>query len=367
MSSGRPVLVAVCLVMMLSAGLFPASHARGCTGIRLVARDGSIIRARTLEFASDLHSDLVIIPRGQRFAGVQGSKLGLKWTGKYGFAGANALGLPVVIDGVNEKGLSAGILYFPGCARYKAVTDAEEGRVLAPWDVVTYTLSTCATVGEAAEALRKAVVGDVALKEWGIVPPVHFIFADAAGGSLVVEYTVDGFKCHENPLGVLTNSPAFDWHMTNLRNYGGLSADNASPLKIGDLTLTGFGQGSGMRGLPGDFTPPSRFVRAVAFSGTALPAPKAEDGVEQAFHILNQFDIPKGSVREKHEGREISEYTQWTSAADCTNKRFYIRTFQNSRIRMIDLGRCNLDAKEIVTIKLVSPESIEDLTPPKMK
>jgi choloylglycine hydrolase len=363
MLSCRYVLVTVCLGMLLGAPLLPAPKARGCTGIRLVTRDGSIIRARTLEFGSDLRSDLLIIPRGQRFAGVQGNKIGLKWTGKYGFAGANALGQTVVIDGVNEKGLSAGAFYFPGCARYKAVTAADEGKVLAPWDVVAYTLSTCATTGEAAEALHKAVVGEVALKEWGFVPPMHFTFADAAGGSLVVEYTTDGLKCHENPLGVVTNSPAFDWHMTNLRNYVGLSADNARPVKFGDLSLAGLGQGSGMRGLPGDFTPPSRFVRAVAFTGSALPAPKAEDGVEQAFHILNQFDIPKGSVREKQDGREISEYTEWTSATDCTNRRFYIRTYQNSRIRMIDLGRCDLDAKDIVTIKLGTPESIEDLTP----
>jgi len=42
-----------------------------------------------------------------------------------------------------------------------------------------------------------------------------------------------------------------------------------------------------MLGLPGDFTPPSRFVRAVAFSTSVLPSKTGEEAVLQAFHILN--------------------------------------------------------------------------------
>ena len=41
----------------------------------------------------------------------------------------------------------------------------------------------------------------------------------------------------------------------------------------------------------------------------------------QAFHILNQFDIPKGAVREIAGGHEHMEYTLWTGAADLTNRR----------------------------------------------
>ena len=53
-----------------------------------------------------------------------------------------------------------------------------------------------------------------------------------------------------------------------------------------------------MLGLPGDFTPPSRFVRAVAFVNTMIPAKDAADAVNAASVMLNNFDIPKGLVRE---------------------------------------------------------------------
>ena len=78
-------------------------------------------------------------------------------------------------------------------------------------------------------------------------------------------------KIFDNPLGVMTNSPAFDWHMTNLRNYIALNPRNVPPVKIEGETFRALGQGSGMLWLPGDFSPPSRFVRAAVFSATAIP------------------------------------------------------------------------------------------------
>jgi choloylglycine hydrolase len=117
-----------------------------------------------------------------------------------------------------------------------------------------------------------------------------------------------------------------------------------------------------MLGIPGDFTPPSRFVRAVAFSKSALPVDTAKEGVLQAFHILNQFDIPKGATRGVDHGKEVADYTLWTTAADLKNLRYYFRTYDNSKIRMIDLKSADLDAKEIKTIPIRSKEEIEDIT-----
>ena len=357
MPSIRRVLIVAVLGSLLAAG---PPGAPACTGISLVAKDGAVIRARTMEFGTDLHSDLIIVPRGHRFAAAEGDPIGLKWTGRYGFAGVNGLGRPLAIDGVNEKGLSAGMFYFPGYATYKAASAEDAGKLLAPWDVANYALSTCATAAEAAEAIRRAPVGALAMKGWGIVPPLHYVFSDASGRCLVVEHAAGGVKVYENPLGVITNAPTFDWHLTNLRNYVGLSADAPAPLNLGDLTLAPFGLGGGMRGLPGDFTPPSRFIRAVAFTRAAPAAPTARAGVAQAFHLLNPFDIPAGSVRD---GRDFAESTQWTSVTDNTNRRLYVRTRENSRIRMVDLTRCDLDAASIATIPLDPEESIEDLTP----
>ena len=121
-----------------------------------------------------------------------------------------------------------------------------------------------------------------------------------------------------------------------------------------------------MLGLPGDFTPPSRFVRAVAFSQSVFQSKTGDDAVLEAFHVLNQFDIPKGAAREHEKdehGNILADYTLWTSASDLKAKRFYFRTYENSQIRMVDLMKMNLDAKDIVTISMKGEEVIKSLTP----
>jgi choloylglycine hydrolase len=112
-----------------------------------------------------------------------------------------------------------------------------------------------------------------------------------------------------------------------------------------------------MLGLPGDFTPPSRFVRAVIFSQAATPNKTAEDAVLSAFHILNQFDIAKGSVINASVGGAQPEITEWTSANDLKNLRWYFRTFRDQSIRMVDLKEAVAAAKgEIVMIPMEQSE-----------
>ena len=309
------------------------STAPACTGITIKPKDGSIIFARTLEFGMDLKSNILIVPRGKEFVGTApGDKAGLRWKAKYGIVGTNAFELPVIVDGLNEKGLHVGLFYFPGFAKYQEVKADNFGKALSPWELGSFLLGTCSDTKEAVAATKSVRVGAVVQKNMGFVPPVHYIVTDAAGKSVVLEYVAGELKIHANPFGVMANSPTFDWHMTNLSNYVTMSVKNVEKIDLAGKEIKGLGQGSGMLGLPGDFTPPSRFVRAVAFSKSALPVEKAKDGVLQAFHILNQFDIPKGSARGIDQGKEVSDYTLWTSAADLKNLRYYFRTFDNSRI-----------------------------------
>jgi choloylglycine hydrolase len=339
------------------------SNAPACTGITIKPKDGSIIFARTLEFGMDLKSNILIVPRGKEYVGTApGDKPGLRWKTKYGVAGTNAFDMPVIVDGLNEKGLHVGLFYFPGYAKYQDVKADEFSKALAPWELGTFLLGTCSDVKEAVAAGKSVRVGAVVQKNMGFVPPVHFIVTDASGKSVVLEYVSGDLKIHANPFGVMSNSPTFDWHMTNLSNYVTMSDKNVEKIDLGGKKIKGLGQGSGMLGLPGDFTPPSRFVRAVAFSKSALPVEKAKDGVLQAFHILNQFDIPKGAARGIDQSKEVSDYTLWTSAADLKNLWYYFRTFDNSRIRMVDLKAMDLDAKEIRTISMKGEEQIEDVS-----
>ncbi len=335
----------------------------GCTGIRIKPKDGSVIYARTLEYADDFHSNVIVIPRRQEFTGTApGDKPGVRWKSKYATVGANAFNMPVILDGLNEHGLAMGIFYFPGYAKFEEIKAENFGNALAPWELPLYLLGNCSNVHEAVDAARAVRVGEVVQKDMGFVPPQHYIIHDAGGRCVVLEYVDGKLKVHDNPLGVVTNSPTFDWHITNLRNYVNLTVNNVPPVEISGIWLAGFGQGTGMLGLPGDFTPPSRFIRAVAFSQSALPVETAREGVLQAFHILNQFDIPMGSARGVENGHKVADYTLWTSASDLKNHRYYFRTYANSRIRMIDLKKMDLDAKQIKTVSMAGEEIIEDLS-----
>ncbi len=356
------------LAAIVAAGtLFLSSAAEACTGIRLIADDGTVVHARTLEFAVDLQSDVLVSPRGFARVGLTpDGQDGLKWKAKYASVGANGVGLPILIDGVNEAGLAAGLFYFPTTAGYPAYTPADAGKTIAPWQLGSWLLDNFASVDEVKANIGSILVAETVLKQWGFSPPVHAVVHDASGKSITIEYVAGKLNVYDNPLGVLTNSPAFDWHMTNLRNYVNFSLDSHPPIKLGAVKLEPFGQGSGMLGMPGDFTPPSRFVRAVAFSQSVLKPKTGDEAVLSAFHILNNFDIPKGSAREAEKdehGNILADYTLWTAASDLKTKRYFFRTYDDSRIRMVDLTKMNLDAKDLVTFSMHGEETFQRLNP----
>jgi len=61
---------AICHTAVIATLCFLAASnqpAVACTGIRIKPKDGSVIAARTMEFAADLHSNVVLIPRATEF------------------------------------------------------------------------------------------------------------------------------------------------------------------------------------------------------------------------------------------------------------------------------------------------------------
>lgn len=346
-----------------------AQSTQACTGISLMATDGTAVRARTLDFAVGSEYDVIVVPRGYaRIASAPNGKDGLKWKTKYASVGVNAYGLPLMADGLNEQGLAAGMFYFPTAVGYMPYTDADLSKTLAPFELVSWLLDSFATTDEVKANIGKVVVPAVVSSQLGIVPPLHFLVNDASGKSIVLEYVGGKLNVHDNPLGVITNSPTFDWQMTNLRNYINISPTNAMPLQLGSVKLEPFGQGSGMIGLPGDFTPPSRFVRAAIFSQSVLPSKTGVDAVVNAFRILDNVTIPIGLEHENTQGEhsggvQQNEHTLWTGALDLKAKRYYFRTYENSQIRSVDLMKMNLDAKDVVTFSMKGDESIKLLNP----
>ncbi len=342
-------------ILLIATLAFGADAARACTSFILRTRTGGVVYGRTMEFGFPLKSAVILIPRHIALhATGPGDKPGaLKWTAKYAALGLNALNMPAIIDGMNEKGLVGGALYFPDYAGYADPAKTDPARALAPWDVLTWALTNFATVAEVKAALpRIAVVG---LKEahLGLVPPLHYVLHDASGASLVVEPIGGVLKVYDNPFGVMTNAPPFDWQVTNLKNYVKISAINAPPLHIAGQTLTPIGQGSGLLGIPGDPTPPSRFVRVLAYAALAEPQADGIASVRAAEHILNNFDIPRGWVRPRAGDATQWEFTQWSTIADLTNRVFYVKTYDDQVLRRIDLKSLNLDAPNLLSAPLV--------------
>ena len=173
--------------------------------------------------------------------------------------------------------------------------------------------------------------------------PLHHIVSDATGASIVIEYMDGQLSMTDNKVGGITNSPGYDWHLLNLRNYVNLTPRPRSPHSIDGVSLAPFGAGSGMLGSPGDFTPPSRFVRAVAFVNTMIPAKDAADAVNAASVMLNNFDIPKGLVRGVSAEDFHPGYTQWSVIADMSHKVNYHWTMYDRRMRSVDLPKLDFN------------------------
>lgn len=324
--------------MAVAMVLLTQQKADACTGITLTAKDSARIVARTIEWGgSELNSQYVVVPRGYvQHSYVPGYTLnGMKMVAQYGYVGLSVEQKEFVVEGLNEVGLSAGLFYFPGYGQYEAYNEEVKEQSVTDLQLISWILGSCVTIEQVKEAVSKAHIIAIDPR----ASTVHWRFADKSGRQIVLEI-VGGKPCfYENRLGVLTNSPGFEWQMTNLNNYVNLYAGTAEARKMGDVQIASFGAGSGSLGIPGDVTPPSRFVRAAFYQTTAPLQAKAEDAVRQGFQILNNFDIPIGV--EFADGKipvDIPSATQWTTVTDITNRVIYYRTMYNSAIRRIDLS-----------------------------
>jgi choloylglycine hydrolase len=347
-----------------------ADVTNACTGITLRSKDGAVLFGRTLEWGSfDLHSRLVVVPRGYTYTSAlnDGAK-GFTWETQYGAVGLDCVGKDFVVDGMNEKGLSVNVFYHPGYASYPAFDPTKASSSIGPLDVCQFLLTTCTNIEEILAALAKVTVVGVIEEKIGIETPIHLIATEPGGKAIVIEFTDGATKIHDAPLGVITNSPNYDWHSTNLRNYVNLSPVAIPAKKLQDMNFSPLGGGSGMIGLPGDFTPPSRFVRAVAFSQTARPTDTGAETFYEIFRILDNFNLALGSA----EGEESKENTKgmrsatiWTTAYDTKNLVMQYHTPHNRRIRQVDLKKVDFTKAELQRLPLDKDKAqdILDVTP----
>lgn len=260
-------------------------------------------------------------------------------------------GYPLYYDATNEKGLSIAGLNFPKNADYKP-EQAEKDNV-APFEFIPWILGQCANVGEAREKLSRLNMLNKDFSSALPLSPLHWMIADSEE-CIVAESVKDGLKIYDDPAGVLTNNPTFDYHITNLANYMSLSAEDPKNSFAKGLELSPYSRGMGSLGLPGDLSSASRFVKAAFTLANSVSGETEEESISQFFHILGSVEQQKGCC--KVEGGW--EHTIYSSCCNTDKGIYYYTTYENSRITGVDMYREDLESSELVSYPLITEQQI---------
>jgi len=253
---------------------------------------------------------------------------------------------PLYFDGVNKAGLAAAGLNFPNNACYMPPCHGADN--LAPFELIPYILAKCETVKEAKKLLTRINIIDTPFSKEFPNTPLHWMIADK-DSSIVVEPLRHALKIYENPVGVLTNNPTFDYHLTNLSNYMNVTSAEPQNRFSDKINLTPYSRGMGGLGIPGDLSSTSRFVRA-AF--TLLNS--KEESLSQFFHILTSVEQQKGCARvgDKY------EYTLYSSCCDMEKATYYYTTYKNRRITAVNIDTADLNSTKLTVFPLNESEDI---------
>lgn len=256
-------------------------------------------------------------------------------------------GYPLYFDAINEEGLGCAGLNFPVFSHYSEKGD------LPSFELPLYVLSKAKTTSQARDMLSSCTISDEAFSSSLNPTPLHFLIGDRYS-SIVVEQTAKGLNIHDNPIGVLTNSPPFPFQLQALDNYMGLSAKKAENRLSKETELSIYSTGMGAIGLPGDLSSQSRFIKA-AFTKLNYAFEK-EDDVSDFFHILSSVEMQKG-CNELSDG--VYEITQYSSAGDRDNKAYYYRTYSDSAIKGVKLTKENMEGTKISVFPLSRNQEIK--------
>lgn len=317
-----------------------------CTSLTLASSQGHYFLARTMDFDFELQGKPTYIPRHYQF----NSDLGHTYTAQYGFLGTGRnIGEYILIDGVNEHGLSGAALYFNESV-YQTSENAAPGQVnLASHEVLNWILGNCRNINDLVEQLPRLNIVGAKNHLLQIVVPLHWIITDQTGHCVVLEARADGLKLLENPVGVMTNSPEFEWHLKNLSNYNHLQPEPHQQRQYGALKVKDFGPGAGALGLPGDYSSPSRFVRASFLRNYTVQQENDQATLNAMIHLLNNVDIVKG-VKVMANG--VVEYTQYRAYYSLSTHTYYIQPYQDQNLYEVKLTEALLQETQPQSFEL---------------
>lgn len=313
-----------------------------CTGVRFNDDKGNMYFGRNLDWSVGYGQKVVVTPRNYSY---QSAFLGEMRPHHGAIIGMAIVeeNTPLYFDCANEEGLAIAGLNFPGYAAY--APDAVYAKTnVAAYEFPLWVLMNFASVDEVEKALRDVVIVAKPINKQYPVSSLHFLIGDAKR-SIVVEYTENGMEIYDNAVDVLTNQPGYAWHKENLRNYMNLFPQMPAKVIWDKATMVPFGSGSLLRGLPGDYYAPSRFIRAAYLNSHYPTKTTEEENVSRLFHTLTGVAMIDGAAEMADKKCEITVYTGGYSAA---SKTYYYNTYENPAIVSVALKDFDLDSEKLV-------------------
>lgn len=316
-----------------------------CTALTFKTKDNYF--GRNLDYEFSYNETVTIVPRNYPFKFKTMGK-NIKHYAMIGMAFVQD-DYPLYYDATNEKGLSMAGLNFPNNAFYPKKIKGKNN--VAPFEFIPFILSTCKNVKEAKKAIEKINIYDENFSTSLPHSPLHWLVADDKE-SIVVEPLKEGLKIYDNPVGVLTNNPTFDFHLTNLNNY--INVSNKEPLNrfAQGFNLLPYSRGMGGIGLPGDLSSASRFVKATFTKLNSIFCENEVESVNQFFHILTSVEQQKGCCKVE----KGFEHTIYSSCCNTNKGIYYYTTYNNRQIVGVDMFKEDLTCQTLKSYPLLNQE-----------
>ncbi len=319
-----------------------------CTALTLTTKDHYF--GRTLDLDRSYGEEVCVMPR--RFP------LDFRMMGSIpehfamiGMATVVA-GIPLFYEACNEHGLAMAGLNFPGNAYYAPVAEGRDN--VAPFEFIPWILGQCKNIKDAEKLLSRINLANIPFSEQLPLSPLHWMISDKER-SIVVEFMKDGMHLHENPYGVMTNNPPFEYHLANLEHFRHLRNDNAEVVREDNLPYVAYCAGLGAVGLPGDVSSMSRFVRMVFGKEYSISEEDESSSVGQFLHLLSYVEMIRGVCKTDEGTWDITGYS---SCINMDRGLYYYTTYGNRRLSCVDMYRTDLDSSAVSRFPLILEESI---------
>jgi choloylglycine hydrolase len=316
----------LCLGVLLIAGMSLPPPVQACTRVVYLGGDDQVVTARSMDWESDIPTNLWVFPRGMARTGGAGPN-SIRWTSRYRSVIAAAYD-QFTSDGMNEAGLVANILWLAE-SRYPANSGAKPGLSIAAW--AQYVLDNFTTVQGAVDALAKEpfVIAAAPVPGTKETATLHLSLSDPSGDSAIIEY-VGGRQVihHSRDYQVMTNSPTFERQLA-MEEYW---------REVGGTVF-----------LPGTSRAADRFARASFSVRSIPPTSDSLETIATAFSVIRNVSMPIG-VKTPNQPNISS--TRWRTVSDQKRRRYLFESAMTPNIFWVDLDKIDFSPGRGKVMKL---------------